>query len=136
MASDEIPVTGAFCYEDSILLDRLRSEVASLRERAERAERVLIPSLDCRYTGAGIADISGSHCPIEAPCQRCDLEREIRAAEAESASLRSALERLTNAAGDEADGDFCGDRLDTLRDAVASARAALSRRGPPGKEGT
>lgn len=39
--SDEIPVVGAFCYEDSIIIERLRTRLAAAERRAEEAERVL-----------------------------------------------------------------------------------------------
>lgn len=29
---------------------------------------------DCRYTMGNVADISGSHCPLDRPCERCKNE--------------------------------------------------------------
>lgn len=30
---------------------------------------------DCRYTMGNVADLTGSHCPIDRPCLRCQNER-------------------------------------------------------------
>lgn len=46
--------------------DQLRAEVAGLRRH--RTE------LDCRYTLGDVADISGSHCPLNSKCTRCKAE--------------------------------------------------------------
>ena len=52
-------------------------------ERAEKAEaRVAelesrLSSLDCRYAGGGVAEVSGSHCPADIPCDRCMAERRV-----------------------------------------------------------
>ena len=64
-------------------------------ERAKRAEaRVAelesrLSSLDCRYAGGGVAEVSGSHCPADIPCDRCMAEH--RVAELE-AMLNAALD--------------------------------------------
>ena len=49
--------------------------IAELEAERDRVAG-LVRSLDCRHTGRGFADMSGSHCPTDKPCQRCDLERE------------------------------------------------------------
>ena len=55
------------------------AEIAELRKwRTEQ---------DCRYTMGRVADISGSHCPLDDPCERC-------AKDAENARLRQALEQI------------------------------------------
>ena len=64
-------------------------------ERAEKAEarvadlEARLSSLDCRYAGAGIGEVSGSHCPADIPCDRCMAEH--RVAELE-AMLNAALD--------------------------------------------
>lgn len=45
---------------------------------------------DCRYTLGNVADISGSHCPLESRCQRCKLED----AELQIESARKDLSQL------------------------------------------
>ena len=45
--------------------------------RITELERILT-SLDCRYSGGGLAELSGSHCPPGNPCDRCIAERRIR----------------------------------------------------------
>jgi hypothetical protein len=66
-------------------------EIIRLRRTA-----AILPTLDCRYTGAGIAEMSGSHCPTESPCQRCKLERTIAELERDNAKLRAALKMAAN----------------------------------------
>ena len=46
-----------------------RARVADLESR--------LSSLDCRYAGAGVAEVSGSHCPADNPCDRCAAERRV-----------------------------------------------------------
>ena len=46
--------------------DALRDELAAVR--ASRA------AMDCRFTPGDVADISGSHCSLDAPCDRCRAE--------------------------------------------------------------
>jgi hypothetical protein len=45
----------------------LKAEVQRLR--AERTQ------YDCRYTPGPVADLTGSHCPMDEPCLRCQNER-------------------------------------------------------------
>ena len=49
-----------------------------------------LPQLDCRRTGGLVSDLSGKHCPLDDPCQRCRLET----AEARAEALEAELERL------------------------------------------
>lgn len=59
----------------------LEARVAELESR--------LSSLDCRYAGGGVAEVSGSHCPADIPCDRCMAEH--RVAELE-AMLNAALD--------------------------------------------
>lgn len=66
---------------DGLLAER--SELQAERDEARSqlaATRRTLSALDCRYTGAGVADVSGSHCPPGAPCERCQREAESEAA--------------------------------------------------------
>jgi hypothetical protein len=47
-------------------------EIIRLRRTA-----AILPTLDCRYTGTGVAEMSGSHCPVDSPCRRCEMEKTI-----------------------------------------------------------
>lgn len=40
-----------------------------------RRLRIQIAAMDCRHTLGSVADVGGSHCQIDNPCQRCQLER-------------------------------------------------------------
>jgi len=68
------------CYKSHgwELLDDLRDRVAAL-ERSRSA-------LDCRYAKQ-YAETSGSHCPLNKPCERCQRDQRIAALEAENATL-------------------------------------------------
>lgn len=46
-----------------------RARVAELETR--------LSSLDCRYAGGGVAEVSGSHCPADIPCDRCMAEHRV-----------------------------------------------------------
>ena len=48
--------------------DQLRARVAELEAQ--------IAALDCRLVGR-VAELSGSHCPADKPCDRCVAERMI-----------------------------------------------------------
>jgi len=65
----------ALCTEN----DRLQGDLQWVRE-CRRVEldryRRKVSGLDCRETGAGLADFSGSHCPPGDPCDRCKHEAE------------------------------------------------------------
>ena len=118
--------------------DRLRGEVMSLRRwRTEQ---------DCRYTLGTVADIDGSHCPSDKPCERCQSERErdrlrarveglrayidsqpyqsdldgmrmrAEAAEAERDRLREAIQRALDCRENDWDGCWCG--VMALREAL------------------
>ena len=63
-------------------------ELATLPARVADLESRL-SSLDCRYAGGGVAEVSGSHCPADIPCDRCMAEH--RVAELE-AMLNAALD--------------------------------------------
>jgi hypothetical protein len=68
------------------------SEVSALRAENARLRRWRTEA-DCRYTMGDVAEMSGSHCPWEKPCDRCAAEREIE-------RLRAALEVIrTRTAG-------------------------------------
>ena len=58
------------------------TDVASLQAEVMRLRRARC-ELDCRYTMGDVADLSGSHCPHDNPCQRCYYERRIEALEKE-----------------------------------------------------
>lgn len=72
------------CVETVQLVSRiasLESEIARLRRwRCEQ---------DCRFTMGDVADISGSHCPLDKPCARCEGERNIESIESEIAKLKA-----------------------------------------------
>ena len=64
--------------------DRLRAELMALRRwRTEQ---------DCRYTLGNVADIDGSHCPSDKPCERCQSEREIDRLRARVGGLRAYID--------------------------------------------
>jgi hypothetical protein len=86
----------------------LRAEVGRLQRQRER--------LDCRYAGQ-YAEMSGRHCPIGDPCQRCRLER----AEVEVERLREALQAMLDSLS-------LREKRDN-RDAVDAAEAALAGEG-------
>ena len=65
---DLLPGAALIEWED------MRKDLAVLRAENERLHARL-SALDCRYAGGGLADMTGSHCPIERPCQRCANER-------------------------------------------------------------
>ena len=52
-------------------IEQLQREVMKLRKH--RTE------YDCHYTLGDVADISGSHCPLDEPCQRCLLAQRTEA---------------------------------------------------------
>lgn len=54
----------------------LIAEIRQLRERYGK-NASLIEWLDCRFTGAGFADLTGTHCPPDRPCQRCRTDAEL-----------------------------------------------------------
>lgn len=60
-------------------LQKAEGEIYSLKRQRTEA--------DCRFTMGNVADFSGSHCPIDNPCQRCELE----AAEARVKALEEGL---------------------------------------------
>jgi len=66
----------------SLGTDHLWEHIAKLKEENYNLRRHRC-ELDCRYTMGGVADISGSHCPHDDPCQRCCYERRIKAMEKE-----------------------------------------------------
>lgn len=144
---------GCCAFHDA---ERLRSEVASLRERAERAERradeidrerqetrdrcfALVAERDeaqerfrkVQFWEDQIERLEGEVQVLNSALRGADtLAGERDAAEAESASLRSALESIVTEWEKDLDGaEECFPLLER-------ARAALSRRVPPGKEGT
>lgn len=51
---------------------QLERELAQVREERDRARRGR-EELDCRFAGP-FAELSGSHCPLNRRCQRCQLE--------------------------------------------------------------
>ena len=96
-------------------IDRLRARVAELEAQvneipdllliahmqgAEQAKdqiqalRAQIESLDCRLVGR-VAELSGSHCPADKPCDRCVAERRIEELSHAYAVQGLALEDLT-----------------------------------------
>ena len=73
-------------------LDALTRELAVSKSEAmgykSRLERT-----DCRNAGP-FKELSGSHCPLGKPCDRCQWEREEAAQAARIAKLEEALERI------------------------------------------
>ena len=59
-----------------------------------QALRAQIAALDCRLVGR-VADLSGSHCPADNPCDRCVAERRIEELSHAYAVQGLALEDLT-----------------------------------------
>ena len=59
-----------------------------------QALRAQISALDCRLVGR-VADLSGSHCPADNPCDRCVAERRIEELSHAYAVQGLALEDLT-----------------------------------------
>lgn len=77
-ASCEAAAADALEAEDATRLNRYAVRVARERDEASAqlaTTRRTLSALDCRYTGGGVADVSGSHCPLGAPCERCAGER-------------------------------------------------------------
>lgn len=70
---------------DTGLLERGLKESIAQSARIRELER-RIESMDCRYVGR-FAEISGSHCPLDEPCDRCQAERKL-------ASYESYLDRI------------------------------------------
>ncbi len=87
-------------------------EIAELRKwRTEQ---------DCRYTMGRVADISGAHCPLGDPCERCAKDAEIARL---TKAMRYILPYLKWTISDESPGHH-----PTLPSAVDAFRAAL--KGP------
>jgi len=73
---------------------------------------------DCRFTG-DVADISGSHCPADAPCLRCQIERlRGQVAALELTGDRAELQSLL---------DQCGLDFERMRTERNEARAEIER---------
>ena len=60
-----------------------------------QALRAQIEALDCRLAGR-VAELSGSHCPADRPCDRCVAERRIEELSHAYAVQGLAIEDLTN----------------------------------------
>ena len=56
-------------------IDCVYCERAALRAENERLRRWRCEA-DCRYTMGDVAETSGSHCPTDRPCARCEAEME------------------------------------------------------------
>ena len=67
-------------------IDRLRARVAELEAQ--------ISALDCRLVGR-VAELSGSHCPADRPCDRCVADRRIEELSHAYAVQGLAIEDLT-----------------------------------------
>ena len=67
-------------------------EVERERDRVRTLEDIM-RGLDCRQAGVGLADWSGSHCPVDDSCARCRYESEID-------RLRAAYELLDESVGE------------------------------------
>jgi len=67
-------------------------EVQTLRARIARLEAER-SRFDCRFAGS-LAETSGSHCPIDDPCDRCRHEREVAALRADLAAAESRADAL------------------------------------------
>lgn len=62
---------------------------AKLREMDEL--RAILASVDCRFVDGRMAHLSGSHCPVDVGCARCDGEGRIRDQRTLIADLRARL---------------------------------------------
>lgn len=74
----------------AIAIAWLRRDINTLQGKiaALRAFRV---QQDCRFTAGDVADIDGSHCQMDKPCVRCQMER----LRAENERLREALNTIS-----------------------------------------
>ena len=73
--------------------DALKARVADLEAR--------LSSLDCRYAGGGIGEVSGSHCPADNPCDRCVAERRIAGLEAWQLAIAEGTQFINRAEGQD-----------------------------------
>lgn len=85
----------------------LEMEIESLRSDLLEARRITT-TLDCRYTLGDVADISGSHCPLDKPCERCRNEREIARLEAKVEKADALAEAIDRHHGHNLDDDEIG----------------------------
>lgn len=99
-------------------VNQLKAERDAAIQRAEKAEhreRVAqraLSSADCQYAGR-VAEMSGSHCPLGEPCDRCAAERREEKLESALAAARKALEKLRNVVRKASDRKFKPDDTET-----------------------
>ena len=65
-----------------------------------QALRAQIESLDCRLVGR-VAELSGSHCPADNPCDRCVAERRIAGLEAWQLAIAEGTQFINRAEGQD-----------------------------------
>ena len=86
-------VVSDFAKQELMACIRREIEQAERRAEAMRGEVLSLRRYrcqqDCLYTMGDVADISGSHCPLDNPCTRCQLEL----AEAREQAMREDAER-------------------------------------------
>jgi HAMP domain-containing protein len=91
----EYQLTHPYCEVDMDM--HVAAVTADLRAKIERLQAHR-SSLDCKFAG-DVAEISGSHCPADDPCLRCENEQ-----------LRTENWQLKGALGYEVPSDIpCGD---------------------------
>ena len=102
--------------------DRLRAELDEATKLKMRAQTIN-SSMDCRFAGQW-AEMSGSHCPAERPCDRCTAERELADRDARIEALVSQLQ------SEEDDHRRDVERLTKERDEWREAYARALATGP------
>lgn len=102
---------------------------AALKEARAKIEKLAASrsALDCRFAGPDLWESSGSHCPLDRPCDRCAADR--RAEAAESALEAERARRLEcEGALREIAASPCPDTTEPRPCPAHVARAALSKR--------
>lgn len=101
----------------------LDDKISALVRERNLIKRTL-SDCDCRYTGGRFGDISGSHCPPDKPCIKCQLSYAVSALEAiaEKGCMKWVCVGNT--------GEYCTDRSDDRNDWCCGciARSTLEER--------
>jgi hypothetical protein len=79
----------------SAAIRELQAERDALQQQVDALQRTanILPRLDCRYTASGVADTGGIHCLFDAPCARCEKDRQIDALKEKNERLRDAARK-------------------------------------------